>query len=284
MLFDRKLIILSIALWHNTQTQAFTFPNAAINTYTRTTTCSSPSAQAPIAHGGIASTCFSSNNGSEEPAEPAQAQPQNFREAEVLGLRFMQEGLYEDALKGMLRLLLLRVWHLNGNGWRTHFAAYCYCYCFTPIFAPKVISILTKHLSFFSFMNYKTITMHQSYHTAVFQKGLKLPGSRTDIIRTQNIAGPSPVGGSSGGTEGKVVQTLDEFEYQAAHYNIACAHASLDQIENSCKSLEQAFGYGFDNYATVRADPDLESVHGSPEFDNLMERFDSKKGFFGLFK
>jgi len=217
MLFDRKLIILSIALWHNTQTQAFTFPNAAINTYTRTTTCSSPSAQAPIAHGGIASTCFSSNNGSEEPAEPAQAQPQNFREAEVLGLRFMQEGLYEDALK-------------------------------------------------------------------VFQKGLKLPGSRTDIIRTQNIAGPSPVGGSSGGTEGKVVQTLDEFEYQAAHYNIACAHASLDQIENSCKSLEQAFGYGFDNYATVRADPDLESVHGSPEFDNLMERFDSKKGFFGLFK
>lgn len=118
----------------------------------------------------------------------------------------------------------------------------------------------------------------------VFQQGLKLPGSRTDIIRKQNISGPSPVGGSSGGTEGKVVQTLDEFEYQAAHYNIACAFASLNQVDNSCKSLEQAFNYGFDNYATVRADPDLENVHGSPEFDNLMERFDSKKGFFGLFK
>jgi len=47
--------------------------------------------------------------------------------------------------------------------------------------------------------------------------------------------------------------------------------------------LEQAFKYGFDNYATVRADPDLDSVQGTPEFDNLMERFD-KKGFFGLFK
>lgn len=117
----------------------------------------------------------------------------------------------------------------------------------------------------------------------VFQQGLKLPGSRTDIIRTKNIPGPSPVGGSAGGTEGKVVQTLDEFEFQAAHYNIACAYASLNKIPESCKSLEQAFKYGFDNYATVRADPDLDSVQGTPEFDNLMERFD-KKGFFGLFK
>jgi hypothetical protein len=81
-----------------------------------------------------------------------------------------------------------------------------------------------------------------------------------------------------------VVQTLDEFEYQAAHYNIACAYASLDKVEQSCKSLEKAFSYGFDNYATVRADPDLESVHASPEFEELMERFDSKKGIFGFFK
>merc|ERR1712154_146190 len=73
-----------------------------------------------------------------------------------------------------------------------------------------------------------------SYPPTVFQKGLKLPGSRTDIIRTKTISGPSPVGGSTGGTEGKVVQTLDEFELQAAHYNIACAHARLDQIPESC--------------------------------------------------
>jgi hypothetical protein len=133
-------------------------------------------------------------------------------------------------------------------------------------------------------MHFKTSKIHQSQSHTVFQDGLKLPGSRTDIIRTKNIAGPSPVGGSSGGTEGKVVQTLDEFEYQAAHYNIACAYASLDKVEQSCKSLEKAFSYGFDNYATVRADPDLESVHASPEFEELMERFDSKKGIFGFFK
>lgn len=118
----------------------------------------------------------------------------------------------------------------------------------------------------------------------VFQNGLKLPGSRTDIIRTKITSGPSPVGGSTGGTEGKVVQTLDEFEFQAAHYNIACANASLSKVNEACASLEQAFKYGFDNYATVRADPDLGAIHGSPEFENLMERYDSKKGFFGLFK
>lgn len=59
---------------------------------------------------------------------------------------------------------------------------------------------------------------------------MKLPGSRKDIIRTQTLSGPSPVGGSAGGREGRVVQTLDEFELQAAHYNIACASARLGNI------------------------------------------------------
>ena len=65
---------------------------------------------------------------------------------------------------------------------------------------------------------------------SVFQNGLKLPGSRPDIIRTKTLSGPSPVGGSAGGTEGKKIMTLDEFEMQAAHYNIACAHARLGRI------------------------------------------------------
>ena len=48
-----------------------------------------------------------------------------------------------------------------------------------------------------------------------------------------------------------------------------------------------AFKVGFDNYATVRADPDLSAVHNTPEFEALMEKFDPKKGFpnpFSLFK
>ena len=61
---------------------------------------------------------------------------------------------------------------------------------------------------------------------SVFQQGLTLPGSRPDIVRTKTV-GTSPVGGSFGGTEGKTIQSLDEFELQAAHYNIACAYAQL---------------------------------------------------------
>lgn len=57
--------------------------------------------------------------------------------------------------------------------------------------------------------------------------GMKLEGLRVDIVRTKNIQGMSPVGGSHGGTEGKTVCYLDEFEKQAGHYHMVCAHAQL---------------------------------------------------------
>lgn len=41
-----------------------------------------------------------SNNSAQKPAAAATAKPTNFREAEVLGLRYMQDGRYEEALKG----------------------------------------------------------------------------------------------------------------------------------------------------------------------------------------
>ena len=59
---------------------------------------------------------------------------------------------------------------------------------------------------------------------------MSLPGSRPDIVRTANVPGPSPVGGAKGGTEGRAVMNLDEFEYQAAHYNVACAYACLGNV------------------------------------------------------
>ena len=63
---------------------------------------------------------------------------------------------------------------------------------------------------------------------------MKLPGSRQDVIRTKSLSGPSPVGGSYGGTESKGVEMLDEFELQAAHYNMACAHARLGNLNEVC--------------------------------------------------
>jgi hypothetical protein len=115
---------------------------------------------------------------------------------------------------------------------------------------------------------------------------MTLPGSRTDILRTANVSGPSPVGGSKGGTEGRSVQTLDEFEYQAGHYNMACAHATLGNVNESITNLRTAFEYGFDSYVAVRSDPDLVDIRDTSEFGALMDEYDPRnKGFnpFGVF-
>eukprot|EP00546_Thalassionema_frauenfeldii_P011524 CAMPEP_0178924648 /NCGR_PEP_ID=MMETSP0786-20121207/17446_1 /TAXON_ID=186022 /ORGANISM="Thalassionema frauenfeldii, Strain CCMP 1798" /LENGTH=168 /DNA_ID=CAMNT_0020599387 /DNA_START=150 /DNA_END=657 /DNA_ORIENTATION=+ len=142
--------------------------------------------------------------------------PSSFREAEILGLKLMQEGNYEAALKA-------------------------------------------------------------------FKNGMKLPGSRPDVIRTKLMSGPSPVGGSFGGLESNNVLQLDEFELQAAHYNMACAYAQLEDIDMAVANLKQSFENGFDNYATVRGDPDLKSLQGTQEFNDLMDQYDAKFNPFGFF-
>lgn len=144
--------------------------------------------------------------------------PTSFREAEVLGLRLMQEGRFEEAL-------------------------------------------------------------------VAFQKGMKLPGSRPDVIRSRSTAGPSPVGGSFGGTDSQKVMTLDDFELQAVYYNMACANSRLGKISESVINLEKAFQNGFDNYSTVRGDPDLDAIKESRDYKMLMDTYDGKGGFnpFGLF-
>ncbi|KAL7512478.1 hypothetical protein ACHAXN_009450 [Cyclotella atomus] len=154
----------------------------------------------------------SAENNNAAPTDTAGTSPTTFREAEVLGLRYMQDGRYDEALKA-------------------------------------------------------------------FKLAMSLPGSRPDILRKANISGPSPVGGSSGGTTDKFVRTLDEFEYQAAHYNLACTYACLGDVGESVNNLRKAFENGFDNYATVRADPDLAGVRESKEFERLMDEFDHRRGF-----
>eukprot|EP00429_Kryptoperidinium_foliaceum_P020205 CAMPEP_0176032130 /NCGR_PEP_ID=MMETSP0120_2-20121206/15855_1 /TAXON_ID=160619 /ORGANISM="Kryptoperidinium foliaceum, Strain CCMP 1326" /LENGTH=205 /DNA_ID=CAMNT_0017365443 /DNA_START=153 /DNA_END=770 /DNA_ORIENTATION=+ len=144
--------------------------------------------------------------------------PTSFREAEVLGLRLMQEGNFQEAL-------------------------------------------------------------------TAFQKGMKLPGSRPDVVRTKALSGPSPVGGAFGGTESQPILALDDFELQAAHYNMACAHARLGNLDDSIANLAKAFENGFDNYSTVRGDPDLDPIKQQPDFLKLMDSYETKGfnpfGFFG---
>jgi hypothetical protein len=76
--------------------------------------------------------------------------------------------------------------------------------------------------------------------------------------------------------ESRNVETLDEFELQAAHYNMACAHAQLGNLAEAIVNLQTAFENGFDNYATVRSDPDLDPVKGETEFAKLMNTYEPK--------
>ena len=97
------------------------------------------------------------------------------------------------------------------------------------------------------------------------------------------------MGGSFGGTESQSIQSLDEFELQAAHYNMACAHAQLGQADDAIACLETALEQGFDNFSTILGDPDLEVIKKESGFAKLMSKYnkngggDDKKGFFGLF-
>jgi hypothetical protein len=51
-------------------------------------------------------------------------------------------------------------------------------------------------------------------------------------------------------------------------------------------NLKKAFENGFDNYSTVRGDPDLDPIKKQADFDKLMDAYDgSSNGFnpFGFF-
>jgi hypothetical protein len=118
---------------------------------------------------------------------------------------------------------------------------------------------------------------------AAFQKGMKLPGSRPDVIRSRSSSGPSPVGGSYGGTDSQKVMTLDDFEFQAVYYNMACANSRLGKVSEAVVNLEKAFQNGFDNYSTVRGDPDLDVIKESRDYKVLMDTYDGKGGGFNPF-
>lgn len=189
--------------------------------------------------------------------------PSTFREAEVLGLKYMQERKYKEALDG------------TSN----------------EFFALSVVNSTNIVDTLYYFLCQLFINIHEFFFLRIlislaFKMGMTLPGSRTDIIRTKSLSGPSPVGGSTGGYESKFTTTLDEFELQAVQYNMACAYAQLNELDNAVNALQLAFENGFDNFATVKVDPDLDPIKSSASYEGLMAKYEPKsKGFnpFGIF-
>lgn len=55
------------------------------------------------------------------------------------------------------------------------------------------------------------------------------------------------------------------------HYNLACAHALSGDPDTALESLRRAMTHGYRDVDHTGSDPDLESLRGLPEFEQLLE-------------
>ncbi|XP_057781140.1 protein MET1, chloroplastic [Salvia miltiorrhiza] len=66
----------------------------------------------------------------------------------------------------------------------------------------------------------------------------------------------------------------DPNEASIASYNVACCYANLDQIQAGLSALKDAMEAGFEDFKRIRADPDLDNIRKSEEFEPLMKKYD----------
>ncbi len=68
--------------------------------------------------------------------------------------------------------------------------------------------------------------------------------------------------------DGRIVKLLpDDF---LARYNLACSLARAGRADEAIDSLSRAILLGYDDIAHMETDPDLESLHGNPDFQALL--------------
>ncbi|KAL3688538.1 hypothetical protein R1sor_014847 [Riccia sorocarpa] len=63
-------------------------------------------------------------------------------------------------------------------------------------------------------------------------------------------------------------------ESRVACYNVACCYSKLNQVEAGLSALGDAMEYGFEDYKSVREDPDLANLRASPNFTPLLNKYD----------
>ncbi|UCD76393.1 MAG: PDZ domain-containing protein [Phycisphaerales bacterium] len=61
-------------------------------------------------------------------------------------------------------------------------------------------------------------------------------------------------------------------------YNLACARSRMGQVDDAASALLRALRAGFDDFDTMRDDPDLAALRGHPTFDAIFERAGRTKG------
>lgn len=66
----------------------------------------------------------------------------------------------------------------------------------------------------------------------------------------------------------------DPAEEGVASYNVACCYAKLGQVETGLAALQAAMEAGFDDFKSIRADPDLAVLRESEAFQPLINKYD----------
>ncbi|KAL6779838.1 TEF30 [Auxenochlorella protothecoides x Auxenochlorella symbiontica] len=61
---------------------------------------------------------------------------------------------------------------------------------------------------------------------------------------------------------------------RVTQYNIACCYAALGQVDSGLEALESALDSGFEDYAKVRSDKNLEKLRTSPRFKTIIDKYD----------
>ena len=56
------------------------------------------------------------------------------------------------------------------------------------------------------------------------------------------------------------------------HYNLACSHSLLDNMDEAIKELKSAFDLGYHDYRHLLRDPDLRKVRKDRRFKALLDR------------
>eukprot|EP00877_Chromochloris_zofingiensis_P002583 jgi/Chrzof1/12325/Cz06g30120.t1 len=78
--------------------------------------------------------------------------------------------------------------------------------------------------------------------------------------------------------------------YKVTQYNIACCYSMLNQVDEGLRSLDAAMLAGFEDYAMIRQDKNLENLRASPKFQTVLDKYDEPvinwkaiEGTFGAF-
>ena len=65
-------------------------------------------------------------------------------------------------------------------------------------------------------------------------------------------------------------------EDPTAHYNLACSYSLLKMVDSSLSTLKTAIHLGYQDFAFIDKDPDLEFIRKDPRYKELISKHSQK--------